>query len=46
MFAVLLDASEGWHGLRMNVTLRARLQVLSTDPDSTWEDHDLKGLAA
>ena len=46
MFAVLIDASEGWHGLRMNDTLRARLQVMRTAPDSTWEDPDLKDLAA
>jgi len=46
MFAVLLDASEGWHGLRMNEALRARLQVMRTEPDSAWEDPDLKDLAA
>jgi putative transposase len=46
LFAVLLDASEGWHGLRMNDALRARLQVMRTDPDSAWQDPDLKDLAA
>lgn len=46
MFAVLLDASEGWHGLRMNEALRDRLKIMRTDPDSPWEDPDLKDLAA
>jgi len=46
MFAVLVDASEGWHGLRMNDALRARLEVMRTDPDTAWEDPDLKDLAA
>jgi transposase-like protein len=46
IFAVLLDASEGWHGIRMNDALRDRLQVMRTDPESTWEDPDLKNLAA
>jgi putative transposase len=46
LFAVLLDASEGWHGLRMNDALRDRLEAMRVDPDSAWEDPDLKDLAA
>ena len=46
LFAVLLDASEGWHGLRMNDALRGRLEAMRADPDSTWEDPDLADLAA
>ena len=46
LFAVLLDASEGWHGLRMNDALRARLEVMRSDPDSPWEDPDLADLVA
>ncbi|MDI6774373.1 MAG: transposase [Verrucomicrobiota bacterium] len=46
MFAVLIDASEGRHGLRMNDALRARLQIMRAAPDSAWEDPDLKNLAA
>jgi putative transposase len=46
LFAVLLDASEGWHGLRMNAALRARLEAMRSDPDGPWEDPDLADLAA
>ena len=46
VFAVLIDASEGWRGVRMKPYLEKRLRQIATDPDSTWEDPDLARLAA
>lgn len=46
MFAVLVDASEGWRGVRMKPYLEDRLIQMSTDPDSQWEDPDLATIAA
>jgi len=46
VFAVLVDASEGWRGVRMKPYLEDRLKQMTTDPDSDWEDPDLKKLAA
>ncbi len=46
VFAVLVDASEGWRGVRMKPYLEQRLRQIATDPDSTWEDPDLARLAA
>lgn len=46
VFAVLVDASEGWRGVRMNDTLEQRLKQMAHDPDSEWEDPDLAMLAA
>ncbi len=46
VFAVLIDASEGWRGVRMKPYLEKRLRQIATDPDSTWEDPDLARLTA
>jgi len=46
MFAVLVDASEGWRGVRMNEALEQRLEQMAQDPDSQWEDPDLARLVA
>ncbi len=46
VFAVLVDASEGWRGVRMKPYLKQRLRQMATDPDSSWEDPDLARLAA
>ena len=46
LFAVLVDASEGWRGVRMRADIVARLKQLAADPDSTWRDPDLAKLAA
>jgi putative transposase len=46
MFAVLVDASEGWRGVRMKPHIEARLKQMALDPDSAWEDPDLAKLAA
>jgi hypothetical protein len=46
LFAVLVDASEGWHGVRMRADIAARLKQLALDPDSAWHDPDLAKLAA
>jgi transposase-like protein len=45
-FAVLVDASEGWRGVRMKPYLEGRLRQMKGDPGSEWEDPDLKELAA
>lgn len=45
-FAVLVDASEGWRGVRMKPYLEERLRQMAEDPDSEWEDPDLARLAA
>lgn len=46
LFAVLIDASEGWRGIRMTEPIRQRLVQMRDDPDSVWEDPDLTILAA
>ena len=46
MFAVLVDASEGWHGVRIKPYIEQRLRQMLQDPDSPWEDPDLAKLAA
>ena len=56
VFAVLVDASEGWRGVpacgshadrRMKPYLeQQRLRQMAKDPESTWEDPDLARLAA
>jgi len=46
LFAVLIDASEGWRGVRMRADIVARLRQLAVDPDSAWPDPDLAKLAA
>lgn len=46
LFAVLVDASEGWRGVRMPAYIQARLAQLVERPDSEWEDPDLMKLAA
>jgi len=46
LFAVLIDSSEGWRGVRMRGDIIARLKQLAVDPDSTWNDPDLAKLAA
>lgn len=46
VFAVLVDASEGWRGVRMPAYVEARLKEMTENPDSEWEDPELKKLAA
>lgn len=46
VFAVLVDASEGWRGVRMKPYIEERLKQMVVDPGSDWEDPDLKRLAA
>ncbi|MFH1550387.1 MAG: IS256 family transposase [Planctomycetota bacterium] len=46
VFAVLVDASEGWRGVRMKPYIARRLEQIAVDPDSLWEDPDLNKLAA
>jgi len=46
LYAVLIDASEGWRGLRMNDAIRQRLMTMRTAPDSQWADPDIAKLAA
>lgn len=46
LYAVLIDASEGWRGVRMTDALRERLVKMRTDPDSEWSDPDVELLAA
>jgi len=46
VFAVLVDASEGWRGVRIQPYLSERLHQMAVDPDSPWEDPDLARLAA
>lgn len=45
-FAVLVDASEGWRGVRMKPYIEGRLKQMKDDPESEWEDPDLRTLAA
>lgn len=46
MFAVLVDASQGWRGVRIKPYIEERLHQMAADPDSAWEDPDLLKLAA
>ena len=46
MFAVLVDASEGWHGVRMRPYIEERLRQMVDNPDSAWDDPDLAKLVA
>ena len=46
MFAVLVDASEGWRGVRMKPYLKERLIQMTVNPHSKWEDPDLQTIAA
>jgi transposase-like protein len=46
VFAVLVDASEGWRGVRMKPYLAERLKQMTETPDSEWEDPDLRSVAA
>ncbi len=46
IFAVLVDASEGWRGVRMEPYLVERLKQIWSDPESTWKDPDLMKFAA
>ncbi|GAI98173.1 unnamed protein product, partial [marine sediment metagenome] len=46
VFAVLVDTSEGWRGVRMKPYIEERLKQMVVDPGSDWEDPDLKRLAA
>jgi transposase-like protein len=46
VFAVLVDASEGWRGVRVKPYLAERLKQMRENPDSEWEDPDLRSVAA
>jgi len=40
LFAVLVDASEGWRGVRVPPHAVERVRQLAADPDSEWDDPD------
>jgi len=46
VFAVLVDTSEGWRGMRMKPYVKERLKQMAVDHDSLWENPDLLKLAA
>jgi len=46
LYAVLVDASEGWHGLRMREDVVARLKQMIVDPNSQWNDPEVAKLKA
>jgi len=46
LFAVLVDSSAGWRGVRMTKVIQERLEQMRTDPDSQWDDPDLALVAA
>ncbi len=46
IFAVLVEASEGWRGVRMKPYIEERRKHMAVDPDSAGEDPDLVKLTA
>ncbi len=46
MFAVLVDASEGWRGVKIKPYVEERLKAMTANPDSVWEDPDLAKFVA
>lgn len=46
VFAVLVDTSEGWKGVRMKPYIEQRLRQMASDPNSSWDNPDLRKLAA
>jgi transposase-like protein len=44
VFAVLMDASEGWRGVRMKPYIEERLRQMQDDPDTVWIDPELAKL--
>jgi transposase-like protein len=44
VFAVLMDTSEGWHGVRMKPYIEERLRQMMQAPDSAWNDPDMAKL--
>jgi len=46
MFAVLVDASEGWRGIRMAPHIEERLKQMAVDPDWAWTDPDIAKFVA
>ena len=46
LFAVLVDASEGWRGVRMTPALKERIAQMRQNPDAAWEDPDAALLVA
>jgi len=46
LFAVLVDASEGWRGVRMTPALKERIAQMRQNPDAAWEDPDVALLVA
>ena len=46
IFAVLLDASEGWRGVKMKPRALERLDQIAADPDGDWSDPELEQYAA
>ncbi len=46
MFAVLVDASEGWRGVKMKPYIEERLKEMTVAPDSSWEDPELAKFVA
>jgi transposase-like protein len=46
IFAVLIDASEGWRGVQIKPPAAERLRQLREDPEADWIDPDVAALAA
>jgi len=46
IYAVLVDASEGWRGVRMRDDVTARLTQMLVDPNSEWNDPEVAKLRA
>ena len=46
IYAVLVDASDGWRGVRMREDITARLKQMSVDPESEWKDPEIAKLRA
>ena len=46
VYAVLVDASEGWRGVRMRDDITERLKQMLVNPDSEWKDPEIVKLKA
>ncbi|MDI6774197.1 MAG: hypothetical protein QME60_02210 [Verrucomicrobiota bacterium] len=46
VYTVLVDASEGWHGLRVREDVVARLKHMLVDPNSQWNDPEAAKIKA
>lgn len=46
VYAVLVDASEGWHGVRVRADIAERLKQMAVDSNSEWTDPEVAKLMA